>query len=165
MMSSNGNMFRVTCLCVGISPVTGEFPLQRPVTRNIVVFIDLRFNKWLGKQSRRRWFETASRSLWRHCNISVLIVYLTFYPLADVTNYLSMQMAYGILVSCELYMSEAPTPKNFMYTAPARQIKVSRINNEVMIHDGVSKWKHFPRYWPFVRGIHRWLVDSPYKGQ
>ena len=119
----------------------------------------------LGKQSRRRWFETASRSLWRHCNISVLIVYLTFYPLADVTNYLSMQMAYGILVSCELYMSEAPTPKNFMYTAPARQIKVSRITNEVMIHDGVSKWKHFPRYWPFVRGIHRWLVDSPYKGQ
>ena len=23
------------------------------------------------------------------------------------------------------------------------------------IHDGVVKWKHFPRYWPFVRGIHR----------
>ena len=22
-------------------------------------------------------------------------------------------------------------------------------------HDGVIKWKHFPRYWPFVRGIHR----------
>ena len=23
-------------------------------------------------------------------------------------------------------------------------------------HDDVIKWKHFPRYWPFVRGIHRW---------
>ena len=23
------------------------------------------------------------------------------------------------------------------------------------IHDDVIKWKHFPRYWPFVRGIHR----------
>ena len=23
------------------------------------------------------------------------------------------------------------------------------------IHDEVIKWKHFPRYWPFVRGIHR----------
>ena len=32
-------------------------------------------------------------------------------------------------------------------------------------HDDVIKWKHFPRYWPFVRGIHRWLVNSPYKGQ
>ena len=32
-------------------------------------------------------------------------------------------------------------------------------------HDDVIKWKHFPRYWPFVRGIHWWLVDSPHKGQ
>ena len=24
---------------------------------------------------------------------------------------------------------------------------------------------HFPRYWPFVRGIHRWPVNSPHKGQ
>ena len=28
-------------------------------------------------------------------------------------------------------------------------------------YDDVIKWKHFPRYWPFVRGIHRSLVDSP----
>ena len=32
-------------------------------------------------------------------------------------------------------------------------------------HDDVIKWKHFPRYWPFVRGIHRWPVKSPHKGQ
>ena len=25
------------------------------------------------------------------------------------------------------------------------------------IHDDVIKLKHFPRYWPFVRGIHRWI--------
>ena len=31
--------------------------------------------------------------------------------------------------------------------------------------DDVIKWKHFPRYWPFVRGIHRSLVDSHHKGQ
>ena len=39
-----------------------------------------------------------------------------------------------------------------------------------MYHDDVINWKHFPRYWPFVRGIHRslihWsLVDSLHKGQ
>ena len=28
-----------------------------------------------------------------------------------------------------------------------------------------SKWKHFPRYWPFVWGIHRSPVNSPRKGQ
>ena len=33
------------------------------------------------------------------------------------------------------------------------------------IHDDVIKWKHFPRYWPFVRGINRSPVKSPHKGQ
>ena len=32
-------------------------------------------------------------------------------------------------------------------------------------HDDVIKWKHFPRCWPFVRGIHRSPVNSPHKGQ
>ena len=32
-------------------------------------------------------------------------------------------------------------------------------------HDEVIKWKHFPCYWPFVRGIHWWPVNSPHKGQ
>ena len=32
-------------------------------------------------------------------------------------------------------------------------------------HDDVIKWKHFPRYWPFVREIHRSPVNSPHKGQ
>ena len=31
-------------------------------------------------------------------------------------------------------------------------------------HDDVMKWKRFPRYWPFVMGIHRSPVDSPFKG-
>ena len=50
------------------SPVTGEFPWQRPVTRSCDVFFDLSLNKWLNKPSRRWWFETTSRPLWRHCN-------------------------------------------------------------------------------------------------
>ena len=32
-------------------------------------------------------------------------------------------------------------------------------------HDDVIKWKHFPHYWPFVRGIQRSPMDSPHKGQ
>ena len=35
----------------------------------------------------------------------------------------------------------------------------------VYYHDDVFKWKYFPRYWPFVRGIQQWPVDSPHKGQ
>ena len=50
------------------SPVTGEFPAQRPVTHSFNVFFDLRLNKRLNKQSWGWWFETPSRPLWRHCN-------------------------------------------------------------------------------------------------
>ena len=39
-------------LCVGNPPVTGEFPSQRPVTRSVDVFFDLRPNKRLSKQFR-----------------------------------------------------------------------------------------------------------------
>ena len=55
-------------LCAGNSPVTGEFPSQRPVTRSFDVFFGLRMNKRLSKQSRGWWFGTPSRSFWRHCN-------------------------------------------------------------------------------------------------
>ena len=33
----------------------------------------------------------------------------------------------------------------------------------VSTHDDVTKWKHFPRYWPVLSGIHRSPVDSPHK--
>ena len=55
-------------LCAGNSPITGAFPTQRSVTQNIDVSFDLRLNQHLSKQWRCRWFETPSRSLWRHCN-------------------------------------------------------------------------------------------------
>ena len=32
-------------------------------------------------------------------------------------------------------------------------------------HGDVIEWKDFPRYWPFVRGIHLSPVNSPHKGQ
>ena len=39
------------------------------------------------------------------------------------------------------------------------------IRLEPSTHDDVINWKHFPRYGPFVRGIHRSPVNSPHKGQ
>ena len=33
-----------------------------------------------------------------------------------------------------------------------------------ILHDDVTKWEHFPRYCPFVRGIHRSPVNSPHRG-
>ena len=51
MTSSNGNIFRVTGHLCGEFTGLGEFPPQRPVTRNFDVYFDLRLNKRLCKQS------------------------------------------------------------------------------------------------------------------
>ena len=67
--SLNGKKIRVTGPLCGNSSVTGEFPSQRPVSRSCDVFFDLRLNKWLSKHSWGWWFETPSRSLWRHRNV------------------------------------------------------------------------------------------------
>ena len=63
-----GTFSALLALCVGISPVTSEFPSQRPVTRGFDVFFDLCLNKRLSKQSWGWWLQTPSCSLWRHCN-------------------------------------------------------------------------------------------------
>ena len=48
-----------------------------------------------------------------------------------------------------------------------REVSINRtIRGHVVlldIHDDVIKWKHFPRYWSFVRGIHRSPVNSLHK--
>ena len=54
-------------LCAGKSPVTDEFPSQRPVTRSFNIFFALRLKTRLSKPWGY-WFETPQRSLWRHCN-------------------------------------------------------------------------------------------------
>ena len=37
--------------------------------------------------------------------------------------------------------------------------------SECISHDDNIKWKHIPRYWPFVWGIHRSPMNSLHKGQ
>ena len=68
MTSSNGNIFHVTDLLCG--QFTGEFPSQRPVMWSFDVFFDLRLNKRLSKQSRRRWSERHRT----HYNVTVMFI-------------------------------------------------------------------------------------------
>ena len=76
MTSSNENISALLAICARNSPVPGEFPAQRPVTRNFDVFFDLRPNKLLYKQSWGRWNEIPSRPLWHHRN-GCIILWLT----------------------------------------------------------------------------------------
>ena len=52
----------------GNSPVTGEFPAQRPVTEALMFSLICALNKRSSKQPWGWWFETPSWSLWRQCN-------------------------------------------------------------------------------------------------
>ena len=42
---------------------------------------------------------------------------------------------------------------------------ISAFENYSFVHDDVIKWKHFPWYWPFVKGIHRWPVTGELPAQ
>ena len=42
----------------------------KPMTQSVDVFFNLRLNKRMSKQRRRRWFVPMSRALWCYCNIT-----------------------------------------------------------------------------------------------
>ena len=50
-------------------------------------------------------------------------------------------------------------------TCPLMSGVQGHTQKQVLIYDDVIKWKRFPRHGPFVRGIHRWPVNYPHKGQ
>ena len=74
----------ILALGAGNSPVTGEFPTQRTVTRSFDVSFDLLLNKRLSTQSWGRWFETPSCSLWR--TVMYHIITINVYGLPTPTK-------------------------------------------------------------------------------
>ena len=51
------------------------------------------------------------------------------------------------------------------YTASPTGKHLLPVWGTLLFHVGViMSWKHFPHNWPFVRGIHRWTMDSPHRG-
>ena len=110
MMSSNGNIFRVTGPLCGEFTGPGEFPAQRPVTRSFDVFFDLRPNKRLSKQPWGWWFETPSWSLWRQCNDFCLCpTSVTFIRSLDI------RMHY-VAIFCLCHTSTASTVHHMFHT-------------------------------------------------
>ena len=76
------NIFALLALCVGNSPVTGEFPSQRPVTRSFDVFFDLCLNQQMSKlygdagdlrRHRAHYDVTVMWSIHPHCMNTALI--------------------------------------------------------------------------------------------
>ena len=102
-----GTFFAFLAICAGNSPVTGEFPDQRPVTRSFDVFFDLRLNKRLSEQFWNWWFETPPCPLWRHSNDPyVSLIYCTNETVDFFKSAMCKSMSASVLIKvCTLYLS------------------------------------------------------------
>ena len=125
-------------LCDGNPPVTGGFPSQRPVTRRFDVFFDLCLNKWLSKQSRRWWFETSSRSLWRHC---------------DTHNYLgqTVESISDILHLCVQMINDGFTLMSEIYLIISCDSCSSTVDAAYSYQDDVMTRRHWTSCWTNIR--------------
>ena len=122
MTSSNGNIFRVTGpLCAGNSPVTGEFPVQRPVTRSFdIFFICAWINGWVN-----------------NCKAGDLRRHRAHY---DVTV-MGKQYLESLLLPIKLQQGIQWITNHLIPSCPSF---LSYFPNDVMA------WKRLPHYWPFI---------------
>ena len=115
MTLSNRNISALLAICVGNSPVPGEFPAQRPVTRSFDVFFHLPPNKRLSKQSWGWWFETPSGPLWRHsneamscCSISLpsscRIAHMRWSKVKDLDESINTRCVYSVKIVSKVYL-------------------------------------------------------------
>ena len=148
------NFPALLALCAGNSPVTGGFPSQRAVTRSFDVFFDLRLNKRLSKHSRCQWFETPSCSLWRHYNAfcSCLNAFIKYW-----CNYCEH------LICRDRFLIQKHNSDVIM-SAMASQITSLTIVYSTLYSETYQRKHQNSTSLAFVRGIHRWPVDSPHKG-
>ena len=77
MTSSNGNIFALLAICAGNSPVLGEFPSQRPVTRSFDVIFGLRLNERLSKNNRKAGDLRRHRAHYDVINPVPVLIWLT----------------------------------------------------------------------------------------
>ena len=81
----------------------------------------------------------------------------------DEDSYVSKTKFPLILITNETWIGHSYELANFMIRSVLLDVDV--LTNDRQKHDDVIKWKHFPCYWPFLRGIHRSPMNSPHKGQ
>ena len=143
----------------------------------MMFFFDLCLNQQFNKQWRRWCFETLPCSLWRHCNAfdSSGPVFCSCFDSSDpVTTMLGHNTAHDWELRCVGVCDIVSWWDNYHETL-WDDYHVCKSNTyhtsfwshwapKLFLHDDIIKWKHFPPYWPFVRGIHQSPVKSPHKG-
>ena len=158
-------------LCAGNSSGHGEFPAQRPVTRSFDVFIDLRLDKQLSKQSGGWWFETLSCPLWRHRNDVIQVNTYRFIIICDGNEICfwycnSLRMTDYLLFLCLLSFSSCPkihfviktideNPLQIWPVDPFAVWNISNISNFIYLCTR-HVWQQCIVGWGTVLALNRW---------
>ena len=178
-------------LCAGNSPVSGEFPAQRPVTRSFGVFFDLHLIKRLSKHSWGWWFETISRPLLRYCNVYhksmravcievnhfIIPLLISVVSSSTLTVYYCMQFNKISIIICNICWCGVKRPVNGCQTRtkPSSHyddVIMGEIASQITsldivystVYSGADQSKHqSSASLAFVWGIHRGPVNSPHK--
>ena len=151
--------------------------IHRPVTRSFDVFFDLRLNKWLSKQPWATWLAAwwqlncvknyttkfALNVSW--CN-SIIQIRSRMWPWLCLGMSKRQTVPGHQLQSTKCLIWPLKFPKTFS------QITLVLSKSDKLPTSLAVKitywWRHgmekLSYYWPFVRGIHRWTMDSPHKG-
>ena len=177
--------FYVSCICdIAMDKTDVFFPIQLPEFFNCFLSTFLQNVQNTDLEKRAFHYYNLNMLAMASQITSLTIVYSTVYSGADQRKHqssASLAFVWGI----------HRRPVNSPHKGPAVTRKMFPFDDVIMIqtftnmqspkivslsmllecivwdpnHDDVIKWKHFPRYWPFVRRIHRSPVNSPHKSQ
>ena len=176
MTSSNGSIFRVTCLVCWNSPVAGVFPAQRPVTRSVDVFL---ISAWTDS-----WANNGGAGDLRRYHAHYDVIVMQHHCINDFANVIEirglLRLAFTqILTKSMLQMFVHDTTAVLDRQRWARCTKslqwrhnhrddVSNhqprgcLLNRLFRRRSKKTWKL--RVTGLCEEIHRWPVNSPHKG-
>ena len=108
------------------------------------------------------WTKTTARRDEKHLSFGIwCALYLRFDGTLSVTTWCVIILLYKHFLYHEEWIDDISKLWGLRYGDNKSDIYMLI----TVDHNDVIKWKHFPRYWPFVRGIHRSPANSPHKGQ
>ena len=99
---------------------------------------------------------TGSKMRGSHSRAADWCPFVPRHSLSQVTSFMQLGMLWQ-------WWNMSVTP--YQISAESTGFCVVVFSRLFNLHDNVIKWKHFPRYWPFVRGSHRSPLNSSHKGQ
>ena len=114
-------------------------------------------NSPLGPRWGQKSLDLRSRDFWPHLE-----------PRGELIAQYRPPMSFRYIISWTYMMLSKYPIHSFMWDVHSHALtsqSTLKSGYGWVIHDDVLQWKHFPRYWPLVRGIHRSPVNSAHKGQ